>query len=85
MRFNFQKYKSKFKKFTYFPKIDHTCSQALKHEWISGSGAKQEDISVSVQAQLREQMIRKKWKKVFRATSVINQMKRLQITKSVAD
>jgi len=67
------------------PEKRHTCAQALKHEWISGSGAKLDDISKSVQTQLREQMIRKKWKKVFRATSVINQMKRLQITKSVAD
>lgn len=57
--------------------------QALRHPWIAGDTAKDQDIYQSVCEQLERNFAKSKWKEAFNATSVIHHMKKLQLSHNI--
>ncbi|XP_020786604.1 calcium/calmodulin-dependent protein kinase IGa [Boleophthalmus pectinirostris] len=56
--------------------------EALRHPWIAGDTAKDQDIYHSVCEQMERNFAKSKWKQAFNATSAIHQMKKLQLSRS---
>ncbi|XP_004571481.1 calcium/calmodulin-dependent protein kinase type 1D [Maylandia zebra] len=60
-----------------------TTEQALRHPWIVGDTARDQDIYQSVCEQLERNFATSKWKQAFNAASVIQHMKKMQLSHSV--
>uniref|UniRef100_A0A667YHJ3 Calcium/calmodulin-dependent protein kinase IGa n=1 Tax=Myripristis murdjan TaxID=586833 RepID=A0A667YHJ3_9TELE len=56
-----------------------TTEQALKHPWIIGDTAREQDIYQSVCEQIQRNFAKSKWRQAFNAASAINHMKKLQL------
>ncbi|KAF7645125.1 hypothetical protein LDENG_00209610 [Lucifuga dentata] len=56
--------------------------QALRHSWIAGDTAREQDIHESVCEQIQKNFAKSKWKQAFNAASIINHMKKLQLSSS---
>ncbi|XP_047204413.1 calcium/calmodulin-dependent protein kinase type 1D-like isoform X2 [Girardinichthys multiradiatus] len=59
-----------------------TTKQALRHPWIAENTAKELDIYHSVCEQMGINFAKSKWKQAFNAASVIQHMRKLQLTHS---
>ncbi|XP_071758988.1 calcium/calmodulin-dependent protein kinase type 1D-like [Centroberyx gerrardi] len=59
-----------------------TTEQALRHPWIVGDTASDQDIYQSVCEQIQRNFAKSKWRQAFHATSAINHMKKLQMSHS---
>ncbi|CAN9512149.1 unnamed protein product [Ophioblennius macclurei] len=57
-----------------------TTEQALRHPWIAADLAKDLDIYQSVCEQMEKNFAKSKWRQALTATSVINHMKKLQLS-----
>ncbi|CAI5689182.1 unnamed protein product [Oreochromis niloticus] len=65
------------------PSKRFTTEQALRHPWIVGDTARDQDIYQSVCEQLERNFAKSKWKQAFNAASVIQHMKKMQLSHSV--
>ncbi|TKS70556.1 Calcium/calmodulin-dependent protein kinase type 1G [Collichthys lucidus] len=54
--------------------------QALRHPWIAGNTAKDVDICQSVCEQMERSFAKSKWRQAFNAATVVNHMKKLQLS-----
>ncbi|KAK7880275.1 hypothetical protein WMY93_030642 [Mugilogobius chulae] len=56
--------------------------EALRHPWIAGDTAKDQDIYHSVCEQMERNFAKSKWKQAFNAATAIHQMKKLHLSHS---
>ncbi|KPP61973.1 calcium/calmodulin-dependent protein kinase IG-like [Scleropages formosus] len=64
------------------PKMRYAPDQALRHPWIIGETARNQDIYRSVSAQMQKNFAKSKWKQAFNAAVAINHMKKLHLAHS---
>ncbi|KAM3877795.1 calcium/calmodulin-dependent protein kinase type 1D-like [Diretmus argenteus] len=57
-----------------------TTEQALRHPWIAGDTARDQDIYQSVSEQIQSNFAKSKWMQAFNVASAINCMKKLQLS-----
>ncbi|XP_010879226.1 calcium/calmodulin-dependent protein kinase IGa isoform X1 [Esox lucius] len=57
-----------------------TTEQALRHPWIIGKTARDQDIYETVSMQIQRNFAKSKWRQAFNATAAINHMKKRQLT-----
>ncbi|CAB1354087.1 unnamed protein product [Coregonus sp. 'balchen'] len=67
------------------PKKRFSTEQALRHPWIIGKTARDQDIYESVSIQIQRNFAKSKWRQAFNATAAINHMKKLQLAHADPD
>ncbi|XP_013987343.1 calcium/calmodulin-dependent protein kinase type 1D isoform X1 [Salmo salar] len=67
------------------PKKRFSTEQALRHPWIIGKTARDQDIYESVSMQIQKNFAKSKWRQAFNATAAINHMKKLQLAHADPD
>uniref|UniRef100_A0A0K0EX60 Calcium/calmodulin-dependent protein kinase type 1 (inferred by orthology to a C. elegans protein) n=1 Tax=Strongyloides venezuelensis TaxID=75913 RepID=A0A0K0EX60_STRVS len=64
------------------PSRRFSCSEALRHPWISGNTARTKDIHGTVATHLKKSLAKKKWRKAYNAAAAIRQLQMLRLTSS---
>ncbi|CAB1315348.1 unnamed protein product, partial [Coregonus sp. 'balchen'] len=67
------------------PNKRFTTEQALRHPWIIGKTARDQDIYESVSMQIQRNFAKSKWRQAFNATAAIKHMKKLQLAHADPD
>ncbi|XP_029549250.1 calcium/calmodulin-dependent protein kinase type 1D isoform X1 [Salmo trutta] len=67
------------------PNKRFTTEQALRHPWIIGKTARDQNIYESVSMQIQRNFAKSKWRQAFNATAAIKHMKKLQLAHADPD
>ncbi|XP_020337847.1 calcium/calmodulin-dependent protein kinase type 1D-like [Oncorhynchus kisutch] len=67
------------------PNKRFTTEQALRHPWVIGKTARDQDIYKSVSMQIQRNFAKSKWRQAFNATAAIKHIKKLQLAHADPD